>query len=699
MRPAEDIKRLIKNSGVKISSDMDKRILGNALEELEKLKHTKPLGPRPGVWRKIMNSKLTRLATAAGVIIVVSLLLRNGSVDLATPAFADITEAMKKVPWMHQESRGFERGITGLGEQWFGFEAKVFAGKDSTGKIYFWNIKEHKRYEYDPKSQTVTIDYAYEKDFPLNLSSPVSLIESMHKMLKEQGAEVVTKEGQYEGQKAHIQEVTLTPEGLNNETHTLQLYIQPESKLLLAARVKGTDANGNTIMDGEIAFSYPKTGPTNIYDLGVPHDAEIISNLPEEDYQAIWNDYRQSREDVTRQYIAVITHADSSLARTSPSLKGIINMVDVDYKSDRNHRLERHFVFNPGQQFDKFWPTYKEQLGDSFESLLAWTNAHYDNAGHISIYLYDGEYDISTRRDDQGAWNKLRKSYSPDSESMPNIKLEDLVWPNIGKTGRIIDDDYSRENNLICIERLQQGDIYPSGVSLPARFLFYLDVEKDYMCLRKVTEQRPDAEWQENKNWLEGIEPEKIRDGSITVHDITEVIQADNGYWYPKVIEVKQTSIRKDYKQAPLKTSSIKRIYIQTNPQFPAGIFDPDNIIPKNHQVVPSLSGQAFAIIDGSPDWPEPKELVEAYWQARAKKDYEKMTVYWPDSAAWDRQFLADEEPVEYVFGEAVKPSQGLIVVPYASKDYYEQHGEYNLKMMLQNKRSAKGRYYIMSGN
>lgn len=76
------------------------------------------------------------------------------------------------------------------------------------------------------------------------------------------------------------------------------------------------------------------------------------------------------------------------------------------------------------------------------------------------------------------------------------------------------------------------------------------------------------------KNWPEGIEPEKISDGSIVVEEITDVIQAPNGYWYPKTIEVKQTSIRKDYKEVPLRITSTKRVYIQTNPEFPNGIFD-----------------------------------------------------------------------------------------------------------------------------
>ena len=65
----------------------------------------------------------------------------------------------------------------------------------------------------------------------------------------------------------------------------------------------------------------------------------------------------------------------------------------------------------------------------------------------------------------------------------------------------------------------------------------------------------------------------------------------------------------------------------------------------------------------------------------------------------WNRS-LEKEEPVEYVFGR-VQPWEikGHIIVPYASKSYHVKHGKYSLKMVLSNTKSAKKRYYIVSGN
>ncbi|MFQ6035790.1 MAG: hypothetical protein ACE5NM_08090 [Sedimentisphaerales bacterium] len=317
-----------------------------------------------------MKSKIAKFAAAAVIIIAVILILHNGSIDMATITFADISEAMKNVPWMHSVSRGYMRGINLSIEEWIGFEAKIRAAKQADGKVTFWNTKEHKHYTYDPENRSITIDYVYdvyahEDDFPFGLSCPDSFLENMNKRLREQGAHVTTKEVEYNGQKAQLQEISLSVEQ-NNESLVgrLSLYIQPDSKLLLAAQAIGTDSKGNIIGEGETTYSYPQAGPADIYDLGVPRDAKIISNLPKEDYQAIWESYRQKRAEATKSYIAVITHINHSLG-------DVITMVDIDYKSNQNHRLERHFIFNTGQVINKFWPEYKEQLGDSFESLLA----------------------------------------------------------------------------------------------------------------------------------------------------------------------------------------------------------------------------------------------------------------------------------------------------------------------------------------
>jgi len=574
MRPAENIEKLVKNINIDTNAKIDEAVLGDVVEAFEKSKSNKSAATKENVWRIIMKSRITKIAAASTILLAV-LVCRSyfgGSVQLTTIAFAEISEAMRNVPWMHAVSRGQMRGENQSSEEWTGFAAKIRVFKGADGKVTFQNMKEQKSYRYSPENRSITVNYFYdpfspEGYFPFELSSLNSLVDEMLRRAKELGAEITTKKIEYNGQEVQLQEISLSVTQDNESLlGKLSLYIRPDSKLPLAVKTVVRDSQGNIIGDYQTAYSYPRTGPSNIYDVGVPDDAAIVSNLPKEDYQKIWDNYRQKHAEATTKYVAVISHTD-------PLVGDVTSMVDVDYKSGPKHRLERHAVFNRGELIDEFWPKRKEQLGDSFESLLAWATAHHDERGHISVQLYDGQRFLSTAREEDGGWSEPRRF---TKKLMYEDYLQCLGWPYIGGDGRIIEDDYSRQNNLICIERLQQGKIYSGNVSLPGRFVYYLDPQKDYVCRRKISEWRPGAEWQRDKNWFEGVESAKIRDGSITVHDTTEVIQAPNGHWYPRVIVEKQSGIREDYKEVELKVITVKRIYLRTNPEFPEDIFNAD---------------------------------------------------------------------------------------------------------------------------
>ena len=71
MKPADKIKELISKSDVTTTSETDKRILGGALEHLEKLKQKKSAATQPNIWRTIMKNRITKPAAAAAIAIVV----------------------------------------------------------------------------------------------------------------------------------------------------------------------------------------------------------------------------------------------------------------------------------------------------------------------------------------------------------------------------------------------------------------------------------------------------------------------------------------------------------------------------------------------------------------------------------------------------------------------------------------------------
>jgi|GEM_PF-1217118 hypothetical protein len=543
----------------------------------------------PTGWRKIMTSRMTKLAVAA--LIIAAVVLGAHYFD-GTPVkaveFSEVTKAMSEVPWMHMTSSGGFPDDMSIGEQWIGFESRIQVHKDPDGQVSFASEKDHKQFTYNPGAATITVSYV--ETFPLDVTSPAALVESMHKALTDQGAEVVVKAGKYKGRRAQVQEFRLQTSGPDGaQTRELTLYIDPDSKVLCGAALSGIDASGKLVMAGEIMFDYPRTGPQSIYDLGVPRDAKIVSNMPglnvhstRERYRQVWGEtskecgvmerYWQARDEATREYLAVIAH------NTAVNITDAMNMVDVDYKSGPRHRQEHHSVFESGQPInDEVWAKSKQQLGDTFESLLAWSRDHYAGRGRIDLYLYDGQYDSSVTRENDN-WGPPSKHYHPEGSIAPEIALGNLAWPEISPPARVIEDDYATEHGLICFECLQQGHLYNGKVSLPGRLLYYLDPAWDYMCRRKVTEWRPDAPWQKDENWLNGVDPTQVPNGSIAVTDITEAFQAPNGHWYPKSIVERQTGIRKDYRQAPLRTDTIRRVHLDLSPEFPEGIFDIDKL-------------------------------------------------------------------------------------------------------------------------
>ena len=166
-----------------------------------------------------MESRMTRLAAAVLVLAAAVLAVHyfDGTAVKAVE-FSEIAKAMGEVPWMHVSSSGFERGLTGVADQWIGFQSKIHAGRWADGKASFWNLREHRRAEYDPSSNTITLTYIKDNEYPLNLASPALLLESLHKMAQDQGAQIMARMGDFQGRKVQVQEISFRNVGPTTRT-------------------------------------------------------------------------------------------------------------------------------------------------------------------------------------------------------------------------------------------------------------------------------------------------------------------------------------------------------------------------------------------------------------------------------------------------------------------------------------------------
>jgi outer membrane lipoprotein-sorting protein len=97
MRPAENIEKLIKKLRYKAGAETHEKILGNVLEALDEHERQKSGVPKPEIWRTIMSNKITKLAVAAAIVIVVLIGLHYfaGPVSVTTSAYAEIAQRLQ----------------------------------------------------------------------------------------------------------------------------------------------------------------------------------------------------------------------------------------------------------------------------------------------------------------------------------------------------------------------------------------------------------------------------------------------------------------------------------------------------------------------------------------------------------------------------------------------------------------------------
>ncbi|MCU0913160.1 MAG: hypothetical protein MUC88_01185 [Planctomycetes bacterium] len=573
MKTVRQIRLLFRNAGISSRPEGDRTVLAEALAAGGLIAREHPVCGRRTIWRFLMNSRMTKLAAVVIVIaaVVVGVHYLNDTAVKAVE-FSEMTQAMQRVPWMHVTGTGFELPPGEADEQWVGFEAGIQATKRANGRATFMSEKDHRQWEYDPDSTTITLSYL--EAFPIDLPAPGAMLATIRKHFEEEGAEVVVRRGSYRGREVQVQDITTSGLQPGKGSSRLTVYVDPHSRLLYGAEIKAFDGAGNVVGAGTGTYDYPPTGPQSIHDLGVPREARVVDRTPGRDFKAVWEEYRRYKAEAANEYIAVMVHQEKVPSE-------VARMLDVEYKSGRKVRHERYFLSPRGETIAELGPRYQEQLGRSLEPLLAWARRRLeDPTTLLQLHLYDGQYYHSTGRDGDGKWEEPTRAYSPNNEEISlSQTLAYQAWPTIPSTARIISDDYTQQNGLLCLENLTQGQLIRNMVQYPGRFLYYLDLARDYLCRRHVMEWRPDAAWQQDKDWLKKAGPNTVKPGvGMVVHEITEVSLAPNGHWYPRVIVQKQAAARIGEPVGSLQVYDTQTIYLDLSPTFPAGIFDPQRL-------------------------------------------------------------------------------------------------------------------------
>ena len=281
-------------------------------------------------WGTILRSRIARTAVAAAIIIVafVGVSYWPGSIDGASTALAAVKEAMMKMPCVHiliegtQEQKNYRR------QCWISFESGTKYERFSDGTISSVAVKTRKRSIYNPDSGKITVSY-YQTD-----DETVAKMDSSDKLLSGfldgfdmWNAKVTVEEDQYEGVDvyyAELPEAKLTSGA--SMTGTMELVVDSVSHLPISARLSGRGAEGTLLLEGTLTFDYPENEIEDIYALGVPESAEVISNIPDAQTKIVFDRLDSRVKKGFGDSVAVLTEStvnnDQSLSKRGLQLFG-----------------------------------------------------------------------------------------------------------------------------------------------------------------------------------------------------------------------------------------------------------------------------------------------------------------------------------------------------------------------------------------
>ncbi len=536
---------------------------------------------RKPIWRTIMLSKWTRLSSAAAIVIAavfVGISLFSNSKLEASELLAQVARNMEKLTWLKAVTERYvpdQNEPVGASEHWMDVENKrVYAIYD--GKyIHLMDYTLGQWSIYRPDTNDMVV-----KPLTGEWTSPTTEIEGYIKKLKREGLEVKQTERTQHGEKVIVMEfdevlndvgseAPITAMMMNDKsvkTIRCEIVVARDRRTLISGAMTYLDRAGDVIAIHRSRNEPVTTGPTDIYELGVPQDVTIINRMPSETVSQIRQQIDASETQFLDEYIAVITEAKVEGGRED------IREACVAFCQGTKLRVDVYRK-NYGTR-DPLTARYRAELEPSLRYLSPfWPNE--DERTVRGVRLYDGlwQYILEAKEDTLVARDKQRR---PDGDLYADDDVEDFAWRTLWWLNRpehMYEDTYSQENGLIAMELTAQA----LGSQLPRRLVLYVDPERDYVCDRYIEQQLLDAPWQQDKTWLDNVSNKNSLTEYVRDAQVSQYARTESGQWYPKVIT--ETGYTHEYNYVTTNTKRVIRIHlVAEHPQFPDGIFDPNGL-------------------------------------------------------------------------------------------------------------------------
>ena len=406
MKPVDRLERLIKERRYKADAETYDKALGSFLQAVDEHIEQKSAPTEPKIWRRIVKSRITKLAAAAVIMIAACVVIHQsgGSIDGTSVVYAKMTENMKKMPWLHGIVEGKQGNIQSQRlESWISFDSKISASVMSSGEITFIDYSKQVLEKYDPETNTVTKSHCSPDDLLVTAGSPLKFWEGMVKQLEEMEAEVTVEVSMLKNTEKHVYRVESSPFGGPMEVN---LTVDTRLSLPVLVSQKIFTPEGKLTMEASASFDYPEKGPESIYDVGVPKSAKIIDNLLSKEVSEILELYRSHREFAPSIYIAVVQETRFHSKDNTPTWDGssIIHQDGIEQRVNK-------FLIPTSQRsmgWSEFLITIGQEMGNTFDSQLLW----WEQNGHLSsIQLYDGKYQYDANKQND-KWIRQPKQYS-----------------------------------------------------------------------------------------------------------------------------------------------------------------------------------------------------------------------------------------------------------------------------------------------
>lgn len=239
----------------------------------------KPKTPHGALRRIIMKSPVTKIAAAAAIIIALLIGINHlgGSIDGATVALAEVRQALDEVKYMQSESydkeQHFETSWSGSG---------IYCHKAVNGFCVYVTTNPDRKVEYFPKTKAIRISWPGEGYWGAHETPLQSIKRSLDHHVK-YAKRTETNRGQLNGQEMDVVKIYGTREDANE---IITIWCDPLSHLPLKLRRR----------DITVAYSYPEEAPADIYELGAPRSARVISTVPSEEVQELLNKFFKWRK-------------------------------------------------------------------------------------------------------------------------------------------------------------------------------------------------------------------------------------------------------------------------------------------------------------------------------------------------------------------------------------------------------------------